>query len=108
MKNAVFQALIRMISKMASVIITLKIMPESPDTDVQELESIIKKKIGKHTGNKEFRINSIIIYDDLFTVKKERVMEICRGILERGLKIEWKCEGRVNIVEEDAGNTGNS
>lgn len=51
--------------------------------------------------NKEFGINSIIIYDDLFTVKKERVMEICRGILERGLRIEWKCEGRVNIVEEE-------
>ena len=51
--------------------------------------------------NKEFRINSIIIYDDLFTVKKERVMEICQGILERGLDIEWKCEGRVNIVEEE-------
>lgn len=50
---------------------------------------------------REFRINSIIIYDDLFTVKKERVMEICQGILERGLKIEWKCEGRVNIVEEE-------
>ncbi|TAL27406.1 MAG: radical SAM protein [Nitrospirae bacterium] len=51
--------------------------------------------------NREFKINSIIIYDDLFTVKKERVMEICRGILERGLRIEWKCEGRVNIVEEE-------
>ncbi len=51
--------------------------------------------------NKEFKINSIIIYDDLFTVKKERVIEICQGMLERGLKVEWKCEGRVNIVDEE-------
>lgn len=50
---------------------------------------------------RDFGINSIIFYDDLFTVKKERVIEICRGIIERGLRIEWKCEGRVNIVDED-------
>ena len=50
--------------------------------------------------NKDFRIKSIIFYDDLFTLKKERVIEICQGILERGLRIEWKCEGRVNIVDE--------
>ncbi len=50
---------------------------------------------------KDFSINSIIFYDDLFTLKKERVKEICQGILERGLEIEWKCEGRVNIVDEE-------
>ncbi len=52
--------------------------------------------------NKDLGVKSIIIYDDLFTVKKERVIEICQGILERGLKIEWKCEGRVNIVDEES------
>ncbi len=51
---------------------------------------------------KDFSINSIIFYDDLFTLKKERVKEICQGILERGLEIEWKCEGRVNIVDEES------
>jgi len=52
--------------------------------------------------NKDLGVKSIIIYDDLFTVKKERVIEICQGILERGLRIEWKCEGRVNIVDEES------
>lgn len=51
--------------------------------------------------HKELGIRSIIFYDDLFTLKKERVKEICNGILERGLMIEWKCEGRVNLVDED-------
>ncbi len=51
--------------------------------------------------NKNFGISSIIFYDDLFTLKKERVIQICRGILEKGLRIEWKCEGRVNIADEE-------
>jgi anaerobic magnesium-protoporphyrin IX monomethyl ester cyclase len=54
----------------------------------------------EHVVN-DFRINSVVFYDDLFTLKKERVKEICLGILERELEIEWKCEGRVNIVDEE-------
>ena len=50
---------------------------------------------------KDLNIKSIIFYDDLFTFKRERVKEICQGILDRRLEIEWKCEGRVNMVDED-------
>jgi len=56
---------------------------------LDEMEQIVK----------DLRIRSIIIYDDLFTLNKKRVGEICRGILERGLKFEWKCEGRVDRVD---------
>jgi len=52
-------------------------------------------------ANKEYGINALIIYDDLFTLKKERVTQICQGIIEKRIKIEWKCEGRVNIVDEE-------
>lgn len=50
---------------------------------------------------KEMGIRSVIIYDDLFTLDPQRVQEICQGILERGLKFEWKCEGRVDRVDEE-------
>ena len=50
---------------------------------------------------KDFGVKSIVFYDDLFTVKKDRVVEICKGIIDRKLAIEWKAEGRVNIVDED-------
>lgn len=50
---------------------------------------------------RDFKINSVIFYDDLFTLKKERIKEICQGILDRRLEIEWKCESRVNIVDEE-------
>ena len=46
-----------------------------------------------------YGIRSVIFYDDLFTLKKERVTEICEGILQRGYKLEWKCEGRVNLAD---------
>lgn len=46
-------------------------------------------------------IDSMILYDDLFTLNKERVIEICQGILERGLRFQWKCEGRVDRVDEE-------
>lgn len=47
------------------------------------------------------RIRSIIFYDDLFTVNKDRVVGICEGILRKGYNISWKCEGRVNLVDLD-------
>jgi len=47
-----------------------------------------------------YGINSIIIYDDLFMSRKERIEKICEGIIDMGLKIEWKCEGRPDRVEE--------
>jgi radical SAM superfamily enzyme YgiQ (UPF0313 family) len=58
---------------------------------LDEMEQIVKI----------LRIPSIIIYDDLFTLDKQRVQEICQGILERGLRFEWKCEGRVDQVDEE-------
>lgn len=63
----------------------------SPENVVDEIEEIIKKYKGKY----------IIFYDDLFTVNKKRVISICKLIIERGLKIEWKCEGRVDRVDEE-------
>jgi len=48
----------------------------------------------------QYGINSIIIYDDLFMSRKERIEKICEGIIEMGLKIEWKCEGRPDRIEE--------
>jgi radical SAM superfamily enzyme YgiQ (UPF0313 family) len=36
--------------------------------------------------------------DDIFTTSIERVNEICKDIVARGLKIRWFCETRVNNV----------
>ena len=63
----------------------------SAESVLNELDHVVR----------EFGIKSVVFYDDLFTVKKDRVVDICRGILERKLDIEWKCEGRVNIVDRE-------
>jgi len=61
----------------------------SPQNVLEEMEQIVK----------DLGIRSMILYDDLFTLQKQRVVEICQGILDRGLKFEWKCEGRVDRVD---------
>jgi radical SAM superfamily enzyme YgiQ (UPF0313 family) len=48
-----------------------------------------------------FKDVSIIFYDDLFTFDRERVIAVCRGILERGIKVDWKCEGRVDHIDAE-------
>ena len=44
---------------------------------------------------------SIYFTDDHFLINSERINEICRGIIERKLKFNWGCEGRVDAVAVD-------
>ena len=60
--------------------------PRSPANVVDEMEHIVK----------DFKIRSIILYDDLFTLNKQRVIEICQAILDQGLadRMEMRRKGR--------------
>lgn len=44
-------------------------------------------------------ISEVEIYDDTFSWSKQRVIDICRGIVERGLKLRWSVRDRVSNVE---------
>jgi len=66
--------------------------PRSAENVLKELEQIVK----------ELGIRSIIFYDDLFTLDQERTIRIARGMIERKWNLRWKCEGRVNLVDEEA------
>ncbi len=59
----------------------------------------VLNEIGEILGR--FKDISIIFYDDLFTLNKERVIRICQGILERRFKFDWKCEGRVDRIDRE-------
>ena len=37
--------------------------------------------------------------DDVFTMKKQRVLEVCREIQQRGLRFSWECLGRVDALD---------
>jgi hypothetical protein len=48
---------------------------------------------------REFKINTLTIYDDLFAVKRDRLEEFCARIKPYGL--QWVPQLRVNLVDED-------
>ncbi len=62
----------------------------SPEKVVEEMW--VLKKLG---------INNIHMYADLFTASREQVMEICRLIIESGLKVRWTSNSRVDYVDEE-------
>ncbi len=45
-------------------------------------------------------IYGFLVYDDTFTVNKERVIEICDELRKRKLDIEWDIRARVDTVDE--------
>jgi radical SAM superfamily enzyme YgiQ (UPF0313 family) len=68
-----------------------KFRARSPENVVSEIE-LLKNK---------YNIKEIIFYDDTFTLDKERVLKICQSMIEKKLGIQWKCETRVNLVDEE-------
>jgi anaerobic magnesium-protoporphyrin IX monomethyl ester cyclase len=40
--------------------------------------------------------------DDVFTLRKERILALCDGIAERGLRFSWECLGRVDSIDAEA------
>lgn len=68
----------------------LKYRFRSPKNVVEEL-IYLKEKFGVHAV--QFR-------DPTFTLKKDRTLEICNGIIKNQLNIEWGCETRVDCLDE--------
>lgn len=49
----------------------------------------------------DYGADYVFIMDSLFIGKKSRVIEICRGIRERGLRLRWGCEAHVRFLDEE-------
>jgi len=46
--------------------------------------------------------NTIVYFvDDIFTIKKPRVKQILRGIVDENLDMPWKCEARTDHLDEE-------
>lgn len=50
---------------------------------------------------KSMGARSIYIFDDNFPVNKKRAMDICRGIIDRKLDIQWACCSHVKMINEE-------
>lgn len=46
-------------------------------------------------------IKEIFIYDDTFGVDRQRVIDICKKIINRGLSIAWDVRTRIDTVDEE-------
>ena len=64
---------------------------QNPERVVEEIAYLQRK----------FGIKEIAFYDDSFTLDKKRVHAIADRIMEKGLKIAWTCETRVNLVDKE-------
>jgi radical SAM superfamily enzyme YgiQ (UPF0313 family) len=62
----------------------------SPQKIYEELEYLAK-----------LGIHNIHMYADLFTVNRDQVVELCRLIIDKGLKVRWTCNSRVDYVDEE-------
>ena len=63
----------------------------SPKNVVDELEFL----------NKTYGVSKFTFCDDAFTVDQPRTEELCREILNRGLKIQWNCGTRVDMITKE-------
>ena len=46
-------------------------------------------------------VRHVHMYADLFTVNRDQVVGLCKGIIESGLKITWTCNSRVDFVDQE-------
>ena len=51
--------------------------------------------------NKTYGVSKFTFCDDAFTVDQPRTEELCREILNRGLKIQWNCGTRVDMITKE-------
>lgn len=62
--------------------------PRSSESLLDEIGSII--------GN--YDMHTFEFVDDLFTFDKQRVVDLCDGIIERGYEVNWTCSARADTV----------
>lgn len=50
---------------------------------------------------KNYKTAEIAFWDDIFTMKKKWVMELCEKMIKDKIDITWSCETRVNLVDRE-------
>ena len=63
----------------------------SPKNVVDEMEHLVRT----------FRVEHILFRDPMFSMQKKRVVAICGEIVRRGLRVTWKCETRMDCLDDE-------
>ncbi len=62
----------------------------SPESIYKELEYLA-----------EHDVRNVLFLADLFTFDRKGVMKLCDMIIDRGLKLKWTCNSRVDTIDEE-------
>ncbi len=65
--------------------------PRSPANVVDEMEKLYKEQ----------SVKFFTFVDDIFTTNPQRVIEICKEIMRRNMKIKWYAETRVDCIPKE-------
>jgi len=63
----------------------------SPEHVLAELEDLYHNHGVRH----------VVFRDPIFSTRRERVLEICEAMVDRGLAIEWQCETAVKVLDRE-------
>ncbi len=63
----------------------------SPENVVDEIEHLVR----------DLKVEYILFRDPIFSLNQNRVIAICEEIIRRGIKVEWKCETRIDCLREE-------
>ena len=63
----------------------------SPKNVVDEMEHLVRT----------FQVEHILFRDPMFSMQKKRVVAICGEIVRRGLRVTWKCETRMDCLDDE-------
>lgn len=58
---------------------------------VEEMEYLVRR----------WGVREIMFYDDVFTMHRKRVLEICELIRRKGIRVRWEAPTRVDLIRED-------
>lgn len=64
---------------------------QTPERTVEEIEQCVVK----------YGIREMDIFDPSFTINRDRVLSICRLIVDKKLDIHWACRARVDQIDEE-------
>lgn len=63
----------------------------SPMRVADEVEHLVER----------YGARGVYFIGDNFTINRAKAMEICRGLIERGLDVKWACDTRVDLVDAE-------
>jgi radical SAM superfamily enzyme YgiQ (UPF0313 family) len=73
------------------IVAKTKYSSRSSDKIIKELKTL------KQMGD----IKYVWFFDEIFTINRKRVIEICERLLEEDINIKWFCDSRVELVDEE-------